>query len=177
MEDLDKLLLQKEIYQILDGDEVLASSDGRELKMPYLSGPVLSEMAVEFGIPSSYSFGGAQSRWCYVEDMMGNAVETGRTSELLTMFFNNPKFADELKDVHADHFEAEHDRIVHLAVTAINKRLYFGGNELRQVGSEYSVVPRDATLKVAAPKLRVIDRKYVRMLSERAIADVDTWCQ
>ncbi len=173
MEDLDKLLLQKEIYQILDGDEVLENSDGREIKMPYLSGPALSEMAVGFGIPSSYSFGGAQSRWCYVEDMMINAVETGRTSELLDMFFNSPKFADVLKGAPTERFEAEHDRIVRLAVAAINRRLYFGGNELRQEGNKYSVAPRGSTLKVAAPKLRVIDRKYVRMLSERAMADVN----
>lgn len=172
-DDLNRLLLQKEIYQILDGDTALEMADGNETKMPYLSGPVLSGMAVDFGVSSSYSFGGSPSRWCYVEDMMRSAVETGRLSQLLGMFFNSPQFADLLENVVPDSFEAEHDRIVHLAIGAINRRLYFGGNELRQIGSDFVVTPRSLAVEVASPKLKVIDRQYVKMLSARAKKDVD----
>lgn len=166
---MNKLLMQKEIYQILDGDSALDKVDGCEVKMPYLSGPVLAGMSVDFGVPAVY---GSQSRWCYVEDMMSRAIETGRVSQLLGMFFNSPQFADALDDVPPDSFEAEHDRIVRLAIGAINRRLFFGGNELRQVGSNYVVVPKNSPTVIEAPKLKVIDRQYVKMLSERAIQDV-----
>lgn len=166
---MNKLLMQKEIYQILDGDSALDEVDGCEVKMPYLSGPVLAGMSVDFGVPAVY---GSQSRWCYVEDMMSRAIDTGRVSQLLGMFFNSPQFADALDDVPPDSFEAEHDRIVRLAIGAINRRLFFGGNELRQVGSNYVVVPKNSPTVIEAPKLKVIDRQYVKMLSERAIQDV-----
>ena len=161
--------MQKEIYQILDGDSALDEVDGCEVKMPYLSGPVLAGMSVDLGVPAVY---GSQSRWCYVEDMMSRAIDTGRVSQLLGMFFNSPQFADALDDVPPDSFEAEHDRIVRLAIGAINRRLFFGGNELRQVGSNYVVVPKNSPTVIEAPKLKVIDRQYVKMLSERAIQDV-----
>lgn len=166
---MNKLLMQKEIYLILDGDSALDKVDGCEVKMPYLSGPVLAGMSVDFGVPAVY---GSQSRWCYVEDMMSRAIDTGRVSQLLGMFFNSPQFADALDDVPPDSFEAEHDRIVRLAIGAINRRLFFGGNELRQVGSNYVVVPKNSPTVIEAPKLKVIDRQYVKMLSERAIQDV-----
>lgn len=172
-DDLNSLLLQKEIYQILDGDTILDSTGGTETRMPYLSGPILSGMAADFGVPSSYSYGGAQSRWCYVDDMMTNAVETNRVSQLLSMFFNSPQFADLLESVSPECFQAEHDRIVRLAIDAINKRLFFGGNELRSVGSEFVVVPKNSAVRVMAPKLKIVNRQYVKMLSERAMKDVD----
>ena len=45
--------MQKEIYQILDGDSVLDKVDGREIKMPYLTGPMLACLSVDFGVPTA----------------------------------------------------------------------------------------------------------------------------
>lgn len=168
--ELDRLLCQKEIYEILDGDTVLRATDEGEVKMPYLSGPVLSDMSNNFGVPSCY---GSQSRWCYVDDMMQSAVDAGRISELLKMFFGNQKFAEIVEGGTAEQLEKSRTEIVSLAVGTINKRLFFGGNELRQVGNEYAVVPIGEVVAIDLPKLQVIDREYVKQLSKRAMDDVE----
>lgn len=169
-EELDRLLCQKEIYEVLDGDTVLSKNGEVEIRMPYLSGPTLSSMSNDFGVPSCY---GGQSRWCYVDDMMQNAAETGQVSKLLKMFFSNQKFAEIIEGGTAEQLEKSRTEIVSLAIGAINKRLFFGGNELKQVGNEYMVAPIGEAVAIDVPKLKVIDREYVKELSARAMNDVD----
>ena len=168
--ELDRLLCQKEVYEVLDGDAVLLKKGEVEVRMPYLSGPTLSDMSNDFGVPSCY---GGQSRWCYVDDMMQNAVETGQVSKLLKMFFTNQKFAEIVEGATVEQLEKSCTEIVSLAIGAINKRLFFGGNELRQVGNKYVVAPIGQAVAIDIPKLKVIDREYVKELSKRAMDDVE----
>lgn len=168
--NLGRLLLNKDVYGILDGDVGFPTSSHAEEHLPYLSGPVLSDLSNTFGVPSEYC---SQSRWVYVEDMMQDAIDKGRLSDLLNLFFTNPQFGELLKDVPVEDFERRHNEIVSGAVGQINKKLFFGGHELRSVGGRYDVVPRGGSIHVTVPNLKIIDRAYVRDISKRALEDID----
>ena len=165
-----RVLFSKDVYAILDGDASFSISANEKGSLPYLSGPVLAGMAREFGAPVTYD---SRSRWQYVEEMLEHAIERDRLSDFFEMFFNGPAFANHLKDVPGGDFKSRHDAIVAGAVAEINKMLYFGGNELRSIGGHYQVAPMGDHAQIVAPELKVIDRDYVRMMSERAMADVD----
>ena len=166
----EQVLLSKDVYAILDGDADFPISIDEQANMPYLSGPILARMAQSFGVPLTY---GNYSRWQYVEEMLKRAIERNKLNDFLAMFFNGPAFADHLKNIPGEEFRSRHDSIVAGAVSQINKMLFFGGNELRNIGGHYQVVSIGDHAQITTPKLKVIDRDYVRMMSKRAMADVE----
>lgn len=167
---LARVLLSKDVYAVLDGDATFSIGANEKGSMPYLSGPALAGMARELGVPVTYD---SRSRWQYVEEMLERAIERDRLSDFFEMFFDSPAFANHLKDVPGEDFKSKHDAIVAGAVCEINKMLYFGGNELRNIGGHYQVAPVGDHAQIVAPELKVIDRDYVRMVSERSMADVN----
>lgn len=166
----EQVLLSKDVYAILDGDADFPISVDEQANMPYLSGPVLARMTQSFGVPLTY---GNYSRWQYVEEMLKRAIERNKLNDFLAMFFNGPAFVDHLKNIPGEEFRSRHDSIVAGAVSQINKMLFLGGNELRNIGEHYQVVPIGDHAQITTPKLKVIDRDYVRMMSKRAMADVE----
>lgn len=166
----ERVLLSKDVYAILNGDAVFPISGDDKASMPYLSGPVLAGMAQEFGVPITYD---NRSRWQYVDEMLKRAIDRDKLSDFFEMFFNGPAFAVHLKDVPGNEFKSRHDSIVAGALGQMNKMLYFGGNELRNIGGHYRVVPVGDHAEIDMPELKIIDREYVRMMSKRAMADVD----
>ena len=55
----------------------------------------------------------------------------------------------------------------------INAILFFGGNELTIVGNQFIVKPIGSTVTVEVPKIKTIDREYIKGISSRALADVE----
>lgn len=52
------LLKTKEIIEILDGDRKFGELKGRQISMPYLSGPDLCSLSTRFGLPEEYTWKG-----------------------------------------------------------------------------------------------------------------------
>ena len=50
--------------------------------------------------------------------------------------------------------------------------MYFGGNELVQVGKVFVIRKLGSTVSVATPSVKTIDRSYITDLSDRAMKDV-----
>ncbi len=166
-----KLLKRRRIYDILDGDEHFVSKiDGRELSMPYLSGPRIVQILNTFGDPVEY---GSLSRWMYVEELLDYCIEKDRASDALSYLFSLEQFVDALRGLSPDEIAIQHEEIVNGAVELINGELYFGGHELRVCGGIYVVVDRGSALKLATPSISAIDRNYVRDIADRAQADID----
>ena len=174
-----ELLREKSILSILDGDvdfgtlEVNGTDSGIKISMPYLSGPTLCDISNKFGLPVTYGWnGGAQSKWAYLDDLLAHCIQNKRESDLLAFLFSKGQFVDKLRGQTPEVIEYAYAQIVNVVINQINGALYFGGNELIRIGKEFVIRKLGATISVAAPSVKTIDRSYITDLSERAMKDV-----
>lgn len=58
-------------------------------------------------------------------------------------------------------------------IQKINGILYFGGNELAVIGSQFVVKPIGSKVAVQVPQIKSIDREYIKSISNRAMQDVE----
>lgn len=174
-----ELIREKSILSILDGDvdfgtlEVNGTDSGIKISMPYLSGPTLCDISNKFGLPVTYGWnGGAQSRWAYLDDLLAHCIQNKRESDLLAFLFSKGQFVDKLRGQTPEVIEYAYAQIVNAVIGQINGALYFGGNELVQVGKVFVIRKLGSTVSVAAPSVKTIDRSYITDLSDRAMKDV-----
>ena len=174
-----ELLKTKAIYAILDGDTTLGSYDFEDgtsisVSMPYLSGPDLCDISSLFGLPETYSWGGSNlSRWQYLDNLMAFCIKNRRCSDLLAYLFRKEQFTKMLSGRGAHEIDAAYNYIVHQTIEAINGQLYFGGHELSVIGQQFLVKKIGAKVEVEAPRIKLIDREYIKSISSRAMDDVD----
>ena len=174
-----ELLRTKDIIAILDGDTKYGKyefSDGTELQimMPYLSGPDLCGLSTLFGLPASYSWNGVNlSRWQYLDNLMTHCIEENRCSDLLAYLFDKKQFSKMLSGHEVDEINAAYDQITKSIIQEINGVLFFGGNELAIVGKQFIMRPIGNTVTVEVPKIKTIDREYIKSISVRALDDVE----
>ncbi len=175
-----ELLRIKSILAILDGDtdfgELNIDDNDRKIRiaMPYLSGPMICELSTKFGFSQSYGWnGGAKSRWDYLDSLLKYSIDNGRESELLGLLFSKSQFANTLKGLPSTAIESTYNQILKSVIDGINGELYFGGNELVQVGNIFVIKEIGKTITVATPVVKQIDRDYISDLSNRAMEDVE----
>jgi len=174
MNDLFKLLKNKEIIAILIGDSDLGKIDDIKISMPYLSGPDLCGISTTFGLPSEYQWkGGALSRWMYMDNLLDHCISTNKIQQLLSYLFSKDKFIDKLKGLTPQEIDTAYDEIINTIVSKISGILYFGGNEFATVHKQFVVKPIGAKVEIEAPVIKVIDSEYIKSLSERALEDIE----
>lgn len=174
------LLRKKEILAILDGDTSFGEYEFPEddktirISMPYLSGPDLCEISSLFGLPVTYPrSGGALSRWEYLDNLFAFCIRSNKVSELLSYLFDKNKFSSQLRGLSPDNIEQSYKMIVQKVLEQINSLLYFGGNELCNIDGTYYIRKIGSSISVKAPVVKVIDRTYIKDLSDRANKDID----
>lgn len=174
-----ELLRSRNILAILDGDtdfgylEINGAKSDIQISMPYLSGPMLCDISCNFGLPATYGWGGgSQSRWMYLDDLFAHCIQNQRASDLLAYLFSKEQFTEKLKGNTAEVIEFAYSQILKEVIAQINSILYFGGNELVQVGTRYVIHKIGSTVTIAAPIVKTIDRSYITDLSNRAMKDV-----
>lgn len=174
-----ELLREKSILSILDGDvdfgtlEINGTDSGIKISMPYLSGPTLCDISNKFGLPVTYGWnGGAQSRWAYLDDLLAHCIQNKRESDLLAYLFSKGQFVDKLRGQTPEVIEYAYSQIVNAVINQINGTLYFGGNELVQIGKVFVVRKLGSTVSVSVPSVKTINRSYITDLSDRAMKDV-----
>ena len=174
-----ELLREKNILSILDGDvdfgtlEINGTDSGIKISMPYLSGPTLCDISNKFGLPVTYVWNcGAQSRWAYLDDLLAHCIQNKRESDLLAYLFSKGQFVDKLRGQTPEVIEYAYSQIVNAVINQINGTLYFGGNELVQIGKVFVVRKLGSTVSVSVPSVKTINRSYITDLSDRAMKDV-----
>lgn len=174
-----ELIREKSILSILDGDvdfgtlEVNGTDSGIKISMPYLSGPTLCDISNKFGLSVTYGWNGdAQSRWVYLDDLLAHCIKNKRESDLLAFLFSKGQFVDKLRGQTPEVIEYAYAQILSAVIGQINGALYFGGNELVQVGKVFIIRKLGSTISVTAPSVKMIDRSYITDLSERGMKDV-----
>ena len=180
MKDRDPyaLLKTKEIIAILDGDTDYGKfefEDGTSVKvaMPYLSGPDLCGISTMFGLPVTYTWGGVNlSRWKYLDGLMDHCLKQGRFSDLLAYLFAKERFSKVFSGRGANEIDTAYNHIISTIQEKINGVLIFGGNELATVGNRFVVRKIGTKVNVQAPKIKTLDREYIKSISSRAMEDV-----
>ena len=173
-----ELLRSKPILAILDGDTEFGTIQISQTKsirnaLPYLSGPMLCEISVKFGLPATYSWGGGtKSRWEYLDNLLEHCISNNRVSDLLGFLFSKEQFAEVLRGYTPDEIDTTYQKIVATVLDQLNGQLYFGGHELVRVGERFVVQKKGAVATVAAPTVKIIDQAYIVSISERAMKDV-----
>lgn len=176
---LFSLLRSKDIIAILDGDTdfgdyMLADDRTVKIALPYQSGKELCDISTRFGLPKVYTWNGVnQSRWQYVDELLEYCINKGRCSDLLSFLFSKKQYAKVLNGHAANEIEAAYVEITQKVLNGINGLLYFGGNELCVVGSQFVVKPIGSKVEMEAPQIKTIDREYIRNMSNRANQDIE----
>lgn len=171
------LLRNKEIIAILDGDTQLEEIKGIRIAMPYLSGPELCELSQKFGYHQEYHWGNSNkpnlSRWQYMDNLFKFVIKENKISQLLSFMMSKESFGkilSQLKTV--SDIEEMHKYIMQKVIEQINSILYFGGNELVVVGNQFLIKKIEEKINIEIPNINIVDREYIKNLSERAMKDI-----
>ena len=179
---LYELLRTKEIIAILDGDTKFGQyefEDGKsvDVAMPYLSGSDLCDLSTFFGLPKSYIWHGANlPRWQYLDDLLSYCIKEDKCSSLLAHLFAKIQFSKILSGYSPDEIEKSYSFITQTIIQRINGLLCFGGNELTIIGNHFVVRKTGSKIEIQAPTINIIDREYIKSISERANRDIEQQC-
>lgn len=170
-----ELLKNKKIVKILDGDETFGDFESTNMKisMPRLSGPKICDIAKKFG--STLEYAKMRSRWQYMFDLIDYGIKLGQIDSILAYLFDESNFIREANGLDKDEFERYRSKSIESALDRINTILHFDGNKLIINAKRVSLV----SISPSAPEISVnnvknIDRDYIKSLSDRAIANVDS---
>lgn len=178
-DSLFSLLRSKDIIAILDGDkdfgEYIFQNDKRvKIALPYKTGSELCEISTRFGLPKQYSWGGAnQSRWQYVDELLEHCIKNDRCSDLLSFLFSKQQYANIFSGQGVDEIKFAYLEITRKVLDGINGLLYLSENELCFVGNEFVIKPIGSKIEMEIPKIKDIDREYIRNMFNRANKDIE----
>ena len=165
-----KILINRNIINILIGDEKVCE----EYRLPYLSGPDLCALSTEFGLQKSYSWnGGGVSRWVYMQDLMTYLEKQGRLFELFSRLFDRQYFKELSKQTSPELVTSTYNSIVDCAIKRINANLILAKKELRVHKRQFTLTDAGTEPVFIAPKVKVVDRQYIRELPERIKDDLE----
>ena len=171
------LLKNQDIIQILDGDSKFGYCNNAEgnvaISMPYLTKSGIYNIASQFGLVFENEKNVMKSRRIYFDELLSYCNENDITSNLLVLLFSKKQFAEKLKGYSAENIECFYVQITSCIIEEINKILYFSDNELVRIGNTFSIHPLASNVTVSTPIIKVIDRVYVKNLSNRAIQDIE----
>ena len=172
------LLRNKDIIAILDGDSQIEEIDGIRISMPYLSGPMLCELSQKFGCYQEYYWGNSSkpnlSRWQYMDNILEYVIKENKVSQLLSYMMEKERFSDSLRKLNnVSDIEKMYKYIIQKVIDQINSILYFCGHELVIINNQFIVKNMDEKINIDVPNINVVDRNYIKCLSERAMKDID----
>ena len=172
------LLRSKDIIAILDGDSQIEEIDGIRIAMPYLSGPMLCELSQKFGCYQEYYWGNSSkpnlSRWQYMDNILKYVIKENKVSQLLSYMMEKERFSDSLRKLNTvSDIEKMYKYIIQKVINQINSILYFGGHELVIINNQFIVKNIDEKINIDIPNINVVNRDYIKDLSERAMKDID----
>lgn len=133
-------------------------------------GRIYGDIAQKFGFSLQYS---NLSRWQYMEGLFGFCIENDKFSTLLAYLFSIENFQKHLKNCPASEIITQYNKIVECAIAEINKELFFGGNELVQIGNTYKINQMGSKIEIFAPEIKVINQDYIRDIAKRANDDIN----
>lgn len=176
MKDISNRLCGKIILQILQGDVVVGcftpnqSGSSIQLKMPYLSGPDICDLANRFGIALEYD--GTRSRWQYMFDLISGCAEIGILQKLLNYLFSQNYVSRNFENVDRVFITDVCQETVNAVIERINAEWVLGDIKLVKIGAKYELQQISSTFMPQTSKITHINREYIQHLFERASNDI-----
>ena len=166
-----KILINRKIIDILIGDEKVYENYG----LPYLRGADLCDLCCEFGLPKTYYWGNTgpnMSRWEYMRDLMKFLCNQGRIPELLSRL-SDIKYFEELSNLGSpEQVHSTHSHIINSALSRINVILMRANMRLFENKGRFVLADVNSEPVFNTPKMKVINRQYIRDLPERIKDDL-----
>lgn len=169
-----KLLAQRDIIDILNGDTVVFEKDDKQFRLPYLSGPMLCTLSTKFGLECTYSFGGGgKSRWQYLKDLIEYLDQRDAVDELLKELFDFSRFNQIFNDCrNREEIKQNYLAIIESTISAINAQLYYSHKELLFVNNRFVVSDIGKPITVPTEHINSMNVEYVRGLVGRVEEDL-----
>lgn len=175
MLDKFQLLKTKKIISILDGDEVLGRTEYKqafgayeiELRLPYLSGRNICDIATEFGKHIDY---GGRSRWEYMYELIDYGIQCQNISTIVAYFFSETNFAEhgeEYNKLGSENHAKYYNIATKEAVLKINKLLSFSGEELILYGNMAYIKSIGSEVDLSMDSIDEMGPNYIRKLSAK----------
>lgn len=175
-----ELLRQRQIIQIFIGDGefnkvTLNSGEQFYPSMPYLSGQNLCDLCTMFGLPMTYVWTGGSnlSRWEYLDKLFEHSIDNGTCSQLLNHLFAKERFKRKISDYPLKSIDSIYSSIIEEVIEKINRFLYFSGNELIKIGSDYIIKSINSKVNIQLAEIKTINSHYIKDISDRAILDIE----
>lgn len=181
-----KLLKQKEIIQILDGDisfgelpyednsinDIFGLTSYVTISMPNLTTNKICDISTRFGFPMKIVEN--KSRWQYFEDMLDNLIQNDRCSDLLTFLFDKSQFVRKLSNVPSKTSDAHYNLIIEKILEGINNILHFSGHKLTISSNKFVVQPVKTELEPHVPSIKkIVERHYIADITKRALQEIE----
>lgn len=168
---LFELLRNKQIIEILDGDERFGMKNDVYISMPYLSGNDIVNISRMFGMDATYCK--TKSRWEYFDDLLEYCIVNDNIGMVLEYLFSVEQFKGIFYNKTPDEIEETYNHIIKIVMEKINGILYFSGNKLVSKHREYYIIPISSdVLEIEVSTIKGIDREYIKDISDRAIQDI-----
>lgn len=174
-----ELLRQRKIIDILIGDSkfdeiTLDSGECFHPAMPNLSGAYLCNLSTMFGLPMTYNWSGSNlSRWKYLDKLLEYCIDNDSCSNLLDHLFSKEQFQNIISGYSLKSIDSVYLSNIKEVIENINRFLYFSGNELIKIGSNYTVKSTNNKINIQLSEIKTIDSDYIKDLSARAILDIE----
>ena len=108
-------------------------------------------------------------------DLIVYGIKSGRSDSILAYLFEESNFVREANGLDKDEFERYRSKSIESALNRINTILHFGGNKLIINEKRVLLVSiSPSTPEISVNNVKTIDRDYIKLLSDRAIANVDS---
>lgn len=170
------LLKNRKILDIFLGDFVIEDKSNKlSISMPRLSTQAVCDVAKGFGynldvVNDDFH----KSRWNLLSDLFDYCITNNSISRLLAFLFSKERFSNMLSECKTpEEFENNYSLILNAILEKINTVLYPGNNELVVMNNQFAVKQIGESFSIDAPSIKVINRDYVRGLSQRALDDID----
>lgn len=171
---LYKILKNREIYNLLDGDTPIYLLNGIiEFKMPYLSVQNICDMSEQFRFHIRENFDIKKlRRWQCLDKLLNFCIERSAVSDFFEYLFKIDRFRSVLKDYDAEDVEMFHKDIIDSVLQRINGILIFDNFEMIHAGNQYLVCKKSCVIELDVPKLKKMKSEYIGDVYSRALNDL-----
>lgn len=117
-----------------------------------------------------------KSRWQYMFDLIDYGISSRRIPSILAYLFDESNFTRGINtELSKDEFKKYYELSVESALERINIILHFGGNKMIIDNRRVLMVSNSTSdPEISIKNVRNIDRDYIKLLSKRAIGNVDS---
>ena len=173
-----ELLKKRELLDVLIGDSSCgtfssSNKDALAIKLSYLSGPKICDLASDMGITGiSYEYSGGLSRWMYMELLIDECIKTNKISELLLRLLDKGLFITQNQTLDITDRDAMYDKYLDGVIGFINSILDLSPIRIVRTSNNYLIQNKNPCVETTIPTISQIDSAYILDVAQKAKNDI-----